>query len=292
MNENHSSALVRRPPSAVERDAPGAKRIMSGMVVDALDLAKKAASKEVAVADAQLEGWYLTGRKYFLGKGVPEDCAEAVKWYRMAAERGHADAQRILGMIYKNGDYLEKDYTEAVKWYRKAAEQGKTVAQYELGDCFECGYGVPQDDAEAAKWYRKAAEQGHSVAQCNLGQRYADGQGVPKDEAEAVKWFRRAAEKNSLRGLYALVHCYLSGRGVAKDAVEAYKWFLVAAEQRRYENISKEMNAMGTLLSPVDLEEAERRYSEFSSRKNSRKLGYTLDGHTFLVNANSVHRNI
>jgi DNA-binding NarL/FixJ family response regulator len=40
MNKNGNFAVVRRPSSAVEKAVPGAKRILSGMVADALALAK------------------------------------------------------------------------------------------------------------------------------------------------------------------------------------------------------------------------------------------------------------
>ena len=56
---------------------------------------------------------------YKEGKGVPQDDAEAVKWYRKAAEQGHADAQTILGMMYKEGKGVPQDDAEAVKWYLK-----------------------------------------------------------------------------------------------------------------------------------------------------------------------------
>jgi CheY-like chemotaxis protein len=41
MNENDNFALVPMPPSAVEKTQPGTKRILSGIVVDALALVKK-----------------------------------------------------------------------------------------------------------------------------------------------------------------------------------------------------------------------------------------------------------
>lgn len=69
------------------------------------------------------------GMAYDLGSGVEQDCAEAEKWYRLAAEQGHVDAQLRLGKIYAQGVGVEKDVGEAVKWYRKAAEQGATEAQ-------------------------------------------------------------------------------------------------------------------------------------------------------------------
>ena len=64
---------------------------------------------------------------YQKGKGVPQDDAEAVKWYHKAAEQGDADAQNNLGVMYRNGKGVPQDDAEAVKWYRKAAEQGHAV---------------------------------------------------------------------------------------------------------------------------------------------------------------------
>ena len=57
-------------------------------------------------------------------RGVPQDDAEAVKWYRLAAEQGYAEAQSNLGVMYNNGRGVPQDDAEAVKWYRLAAEQG------------------------------------------------------------------------------------------------------------------------------------------------------------------------
>ena len=60
---------------------------------------------------------------------------------------------------------MAQDEAEAVKWYRKAAEQGNAGAQTNLGVAYHNGAGVPKDDAEAMKWYRKAAEQGDAAGQ-------------------------------------------------------------------------------------------------------------------------------
>ena len=59
---------------------------------------------------------------------------------------------------------VPKDYAEAVKWYRKAAEQGFAGAQFALGRMYAEGKGVPLDEVEATKWYRLAADQGHEEA--------------------------------------------------------------------------------------------------------------------------------
>jgi TPR repeat protein len=95
--------------------------------------------------------------------------------------------------MYDNGLGVPEDDAEAVKWYRKAAEQGNASAQYYLGFMYANGEGVPQDDAEAEKWHRKAAEQGFSFAQVGLGMMYLSGEGVPEDDVAAYAWFSVAA---------------------------------------------------------------------------------------------------
>jgi uncharacterized protein len=76
------------------------------------------------------------------------------------AELGMAAAQNNLALMYDNGEGVPENDAEAVKWYRKAADQGLVEAQFNLGNMYESGEGVPENDAEAVKWYRKAADQG------------------------------------------------------------------------------------------------------------------------------------
>ena len=56
-----------------------------------------------------------------------------------------------------NGTGVIRDAAEAVKWFRLAAEQGDDKAQYALGECYANGIGVIKDTAEAEKWFRLAA---------------------------------------------------------------------------------------------------------------------------------------
>ena len=85
--------------------------------------------------------------------GVMSDYAEGMKWFRGAAEKGHATSQTILGMYHiisaesiqdpeyffdGNGEVdtekVEEGIAEGVKWLRLAAEQGSEDAQYVLAD--------------------------------------------------------------------------------------------------------------------------------------------------------------
>jgi len=113
---------------------------------------------------------------------------------RAQAQRGNAKAQFDLGVMYAFGQGVPQNAAEAVRWYRKAAEQGYAKAQYNLGVCCDFGRGLAKDHTEAAAWYRKAAEQGHPKAQYNLGVSYTYGQGVPQDSVEAYAWLGLAAD--------------------------------------------------------------------------------------------------
>lgn len=75
----------------------------------------------------------------------------------------------------------------------KMAERGDAEAQNNLGVIYAKGHGVAQDYKQAAYWYKKAAEQGHAGAQHNLGFVYAEGQGVTQDLKLAYIWSSLAA---------------------------------------------------------------------------------------------------
>jgi|GEM_PF-2700154 len=157
-------------------------------------------SAPVTVAKAD----FLYGQRYYDGEGVEQNFAEAVVWFRKAAEQGDKTAQNNLGVCYYEGKGVKQDYTEAAKWIRMAADQGIAAAQSNLGACYSDGRGVKQDDAEAVKWFRKAAEQGDVDAQCLLGIYYSYGKGVEQNNTEALRWCRKAAEQGSKPAMEAL----------------------------------------------------------------------------------------
>ena len=64
-----------------------------GDLATALQELRPLAEQGVPVAQFQL------GNMYRLGKGVPKNDAEAVKWWRKAAEQGHEDANEWLEFL-------------------------------------------------------------------------------------------------------------------------------------------------------------------------------------------------
>jgi TPR repeat protein len=82
---------------------------------------------------------------------IPQDYAKAMKWLRLAADQGNADAQYSLGTKYLD-DGPAQDYGEAMKWLRLAADQEHAKAQLYLGIMYANGLGVPQDYLQAHMW--------------------------------------------------------------------------------------------------------------------------------------------
>lgn len=183
------------------------------------------------------------------GAGVPKDFVAAYMWENLAAAPGSA---------------------EAVKWYRRAAEQGNAAAQFNLGWMYDDGRGVPEDHAEAVKWYRRAAKQGNAPAQHNLGAMYERGQGVREDHAEALKWYRRAAEQGNASSQFNLGLMYAKGRGVSGDFVAAYMWLDLAAAQG-VEVAVTNRDIIGGRMTPAQLAVARKMARDWSGKFQSRE---------------------
>jgi uncharacterized protein len=87
------------------------------------------------------------------GQGVLQDFSEALKWYRISAEKGFASSQFQLGVFYREGELgLLQDYVVAANWFRRAAEQNHTDAQTSLALAHLVGWGVPEDLVQAHMW--------------------------------------------------------------------------------------------------------------------------------------------
>ena len=64
-----------------------------------------------------------------------------------------------------HGDGVEKDPAQAIEWFRKAAEQGHALAQAKLGLAYLLGQGVAADPVEAWMWLDLSRSSGNDEAQ-------------------------------------------------------------------------------------------------------------------------------
>ena len=60
---------------------------------------------------------------YGAGRGVPQDDAEAVQWFRQAAAGGNADAMSVLALAYSEGRGVLQDFVFAHAWANLAASR-------------------------------------------------------------------------------------------------------------------------------------------------------------------------
>jgi len=94
-------------------------------------------------------------------QATPEDLSKM-------AQQGDAEAQWRLGTLYRNGDGVRQSDAEAVEWFRHAAEQKYVPALSALGSQYWAGRGVPQDYGKAYFWYDVALAQGDENAETQL----------------------------------------------------------------------------------------------------------------------------
>ena len=73
--------------------------------------------------------WILTSVAAVFLLAVTPASAQDYEATRHAAEQGDADAQFNLGFAYATGEGVPQDDAEAVRWFRLAAEQGNALAQ-------------------------------------------------------------------------------------------------------------------------------------------------------------------
>jgi len=89
------------------------------------------------------------------------DNADALNWYRKAAEAGNSDGMVSVGFMYQNGHGVSEDYFQAASWYQKAADTGNAAGLRSLGQLYlDGGNGFPRDPDKARILLQKAADLG------------------------------------------------------------------------------------------------------------------------------------
>ncbi|MFE7372574.1 sel1 repeat family protein [Streptomyces anulatus] len=146
--------------------------------------------------------------------------AEALRWYRKAAEAGQRGevATRIGNMMHDL-----QDYDEAEKWFRIAVEEGDLAGLNGIGLVFE-GRGSLET---AARFYRQAAEGGDPTGAHNLGINL-ENRGASQ---EARKWFARAHELGDHDGAFLLGESLLG----EKRYSEAEEWLRKAQDMGHHQ---------------------------------------------------------
>jgi TPR repeat protein len=172
------------------------------------------------------------------------------------AEKGNAEAQFNLGLMYERGDVVVKDYELAAEWFTKSAKQGYLPAESKL-------FGRKDNDDEVGKnandnevfkidkvvveRLTTLAYQGNAAAQYNLGVMYANGDGVIENDQTAVEWYTKAAYQGNAAAQYNLGVMYAKGDGVIEDFVASYAWFS-NAKTNEHKEASKALKVVKDIM--------------------------------------------
>jgi hypothetical protein len=234
---------------------------------EALRLLHKAADQGFVAAQESLGIFSAMG----IGMEQPAP-AEALEWYKKAAQQGSLDAATNIALMYEDGLGIAKDPEQAMTWFRRAAEGGDATAQYNLALIYGRGNEAPQGYKETLRWltaaadqnvlpavldlaafylhppdstpadvhraihyYEKAADLGSVPAAASLGNIFANGVEGKPDYENAVTWYRKAADQGQPDAQFGLALRYALGQGVPLDLEEAVRLFLAAANQGKPE---------------------------------------------------------
>lgn len=205
------------------------------------DPAKAARYWRMAAESGHAGSQFMLGRAYLLGEGVQKDYGLSDSWVELAFKQGHIAAHYNKGCIWGGIVKSAPDDDTSAVWFTQQAEAGDRVAAWVMGICAEYGRnGVLRNDTEAIRWYRMSAELGFVTAVCDLADKYERGKGVNQNLVEAVRLYMQAAEKVPT-AMFKLGELYRDGRGVAQDYVEARYW-LNEAFRAKHEGAERALN--------------------------------------------------
>ena len=157
------------------------------------------AAAESGLADAQYElGAIYEEGAFSVGDGIDE--SEALRWYKLAAEKQHPKALAKVAWYYLFGrGGLISDFDKAVPYLYSSATNGFAVAQVVLGKAYETGEIVGETNIlKACQFYSMAAAQGDDEAMFRLYCLYSQGrEGIPKNSEVARVWLEDAVGKGN-----------------------------------------------------------------------------------------------
>ena len=123
---------------------------------------------------------------------------------RRRAVQGEVGAQIGWGHRLLQGNGTARDPEAALRWFRIAAGAGDADALNMVGRCYELGWGVRADATEAARWFERAAAKGHAWGEFNLASLHAQGRGVRPDQTKALSLLVRSARRGNAKAMNML----------------------------------------------------------------------------------------
>jgi TPR repeat protein len=184
------------------------------------------------------EAQYLIGYLHEQGRGVKQDNAEALNWYRAVADNNdHVNAQYSIAQLYRSGGRgrgVTQNNEIAVEWYSKAANNGHSTVEYDMGICYQDGIGVAPDAHQALEWFRMASNNNCAISENKMGVIYQfGGYGLEIDYKKALLYYNEVLNHGKEKGNADsnLRRMYSKGTDVDQDYTKAVEYFKKASEK-------------------------------------------------------------
>ncbi len=169
---------------------------------------KKAACYGCVDAQLSVASYFESGSSSF-----PKDNREALKWYKIAADKQHPQALACLGNFYEHGIEVPKDLEEAFRNYSLSAARDNAWGHYLVGRAYLYGIGTKSDITRARHHLSRAAENKYPQGLLDLALYYEQNQ----QYGEAFNLYLEAAEKDMPEAYLKIAIFYEEGKGVLKD---------------------------------------------------------------------------
>ena len=223
---------------------------------------EKNSSKALELYKASAEQNYFDSQvrlaeTYYFGEITLNNYEEAMKWYKMLAERPrggswdkNTDIVRANHMVGRSYDKLG-DFQEAIKWYKKAIEKATIWADIRRSSNSTWNTGIYQlegwikdstkaiadiyhfdlkNDNQSFKWYLKGGYLGDVSSKYSVGNAFALGRGTLIDYDKAINWWVSAAKDDHSSSQFNLGWAYANVSAI-KDLSKAKYWV-----QKTYDN--------------------------------------------------------
>jgi TPR repeat protein len=265
---NIPSALSQsQPPPPLRRDRapPEADTAYAAYQTGFYQLAFQIATRRIERDSKDAAAMTLLGELYRQGLGVRQDLAKAADWYRLAANRGDANASFAYGMMLLRGEGVQRDVARARQLLEEAAliqplaaynlalallssdqaaDRARAVtllehaaaaeiadAQHALAVLKREGRDTKQDIDAAADLMRRAAQNGLEAGEIEYAIMLFNGRGVGRDERGAADIFERVAWRGNPIAQNRYARLLAAGRGRPANPVEAAAWHILAERQ-------------------------------------------------------------
>ena len=153
--------------------------------------------------DVEMAGTALisVGYNYLLGdnEAIPENTAEAVRFFEQAEKLGVYSANDVLAVFYTYGAIVDKDPDKALSLLVEGANAGYSICEQAIEEYAYSYYAggdmlLDINFETAFRYYEALTAFNNPRAMYNVGMLYIYGLGVSMDKEKGIEWVQKAAD--------------------------------------------------------------------------------------------------